>query len=372
MKSLVFFLPDVCLENVHWKKDLQIPLYFSKRGFETTIMVPIINAASIPDKIEVHELLKETFKPICQHPEFNFKWDFVNLLNFHKIFSYLIGKKPDLLIVEHRTGPITLFTLLLFRSMMFRKDKINRMVLKYDLDPEARAGILFRLLHRLVLYVFDTVIVESKCSYDMLQNIKQSSKIKIVPNGYLLHEEVINDKDREKVILSVGRVVKQKGFDILIKSFANAHNFHRDWFLRIAGPIEDKQYYAELRDMVKNLGITEYVSFLGSISERELEHEYKSASIFCLLSRYEGFSIARVEAMSYGLPAIISSAGCGIEYEKYGTIVVPVEDIDKSTDAMLRLIEDPALRKKISRLQLDGILSWEKIGEEIYKIVFST
>jgi len=370
-KSLVFFWPDGCFEDVHWKKDPgQIPLYFSRREFQTTIMIPIKNTTIAPENIKVHELLKKTFKPICQNPEFRFKWEIISLLNFPKVLPYLIRKKPDLLIVEHRTGPITLFTLLLYRLMTSKKGKINRMVLKYDLDPHEKVGTLFRLLHRLALVVFDIVIVESKCAYDLLWNIKQSSKIKIVPNGYLPHEVVINDDDREKVILSVGRIAKQKGHDILIQSFAKAHSLHPDWFLKIAGPIEDKQYYDELRDMVKNLGLTEYVRFLGSVSERELECEYKSASIFCLLSRYEGFNIARVEAMSYGLPTIISSAGCGVEYEKYGTIVVPIEDIDKSTEAMLRLMEDSALRKKISRQQLGGILSWDEVGKEIYKIAF--
>jgi len=376
MKSLVFFWPDGCFEDVHWIKDPgQISLYFSKRGFQTTVMVPIMNSTNIPENIEVYELLKKPFKSFFQRSGFNFAAEVmegITFLNVPKVLSYLIKKEPDLLIVIHVGGSITLFTLLLYRLMTFKKDKISRMVMKYDLDPDTRVGIFFRLMHRLVLNVFDIVIVESKCAYDVLSNIKQSPKIKIIPNGYLPHEVVINNSDREKVILSVGGVGKQKGQDILIQSFAKAHSLHPDWILKIAGPIEDKHYYAELRDMVKNLGLTEYVRFLGLISERELEREYKSASIFCLLSRSEGYSIARVEAMSYGLPAIISSAGCGVEYEKYGTIMVPIGDIDKSIEAMLRLMEDPALRRKISRQQLGGILSWDEVGEEIYKIAFST
>ena len=371
-KSLVFFWPDGCFENVHWIKEPgQISLYFSRRGFQTTIVVSFMNATNIPEKIEIIELLKGKFKQIFQKNESKLKWEVIYLLNFPKVLSYLVEKKPDLLIVEHRTSLITLFALLLYRRHLKKNDR-TRMVLRYDLDPDMRVGILFRLTNRLVLNVFDIVIAETKCAYDMLWNIKQSSKIKMVPNGYWCHQAVINNSDREKAILSVGRVVSQKGHDILIKSFAKVHSLHQDWFLKIAGPIEDKQYYDELRDMVENLGLTEYVRFLGSMSQSELEREYKSASIFCLLSRSESFGIARVEAMSYGLPAIITDAGCGMEYEKYGTIVVPVEDVDKAAKAMLRLIEDPALREKISRQQLDGILSWGEVGEEIYKIAFST
>jgi len=374
-KSVVFFWPDGRFENVHWIKEAgQISLYFSKRGFQTTIMVQIMNANNIPENIEVIQLLTEKFRRIFQNPKSesgHIGWQVMALFNFPKVLSYLIKRNPDLLIVEHTGGPITLFTLLLYRSHL-KKNKISRMILRYDLDPNVKVGIFFKLQHRLVLNVFDIVAVESKCAYDVLLNIKQSPKIKIVPNGYWPHEVVINNSDRENVILSVGRVSKQKGHEILIQSFAKAHSLHPDWILKIAGQIEDKQYYAELREMVKNLGLTEYVRFLGYMSPRELEREYKSASIFCLLSRYEGFSIARAEAMSYGLPAIISSAGCGGEYEKYGTIVVPIGDIDKAAEAMLRLIEDPALREKISRQQLGGILSWDKVGEEIEKVVLST
>jgi len=376
-RSLVYFWPDGCFKNLNLKKDPgQIPLYLSKKGFKTTIMVPCMNSTNIPENIEVYELLKSTFlKWFFQHREFKFRAEVLEAINFlsiPKVLSYLIKTEPDLLIVDHYNGPITLFTLLLYRQHL-KEDKTKRIVLKYDLSPDIfNTGIIARLLNRLILYMFDIVIVESKCGYDLLGNIKQSPKIKVVPNGYLPHEVVTYSSDREKVILSVGRVTKQKGHDILIQAFAKAHSLRPDWFLKIAGPIEDKQYYAKLREMVKNLGLTEYVSFLGSISESELEREYKSASIFCLLSRYESFGIVRAEAMSYGLPAIISSAGCGMEYEKYGTIVVPIEDIDKSTEAMLRLMEDSALRRKISREQLSGILSWDEVGEEIYKIAFST
>ncbi len=304
-----------------------------------------------------------------------FKWKFVwrviGILNFRKILSFLHNRKPDLILIEHTGGFITLLTFLLYRKNSKRKDKMSRMVLKYDLDPNIVAGILFRLEYKLVLAIFDIVIVESKCAYDVLWSIKKSSKINIVPNGYLPHEIVTGYGDRKKIILSVGRVVKQKGHDILIKSFAKVHDFHLDWFLVIAGPIEDKQYYADLRDTIEKLGITKYVEFSGSLSDAELEQKYKQASIFCLLSRFEGFGIAIVEAISYGLPAIISAAGCGKEYRKYGTFVVPIGDIDKAAEAMLKLMENAALRKEISKKQMGGILSWNEVALNIEKLAFS-
>jgi len=54
---------------------------------------------------------------------------------------------------------------------------------------------------------------------------------------------------------------------------------------------------------------------ITNVSNEDLIKEYRKASIFCLLSRHEGFSISRIEAIHYGLPIVITKAGCGIQYK---------------------------------------------------------
>ena len=193
-------------------------------------------------------------------------------------------------------------------------------------------------------------------------------KLRIVPNGYANSKVENENPKRGKIILSVGRIHPQKGHDVLISSFKKVYFIHKDWELRIIGPIEDLEYYEKLKILIDELKLNDSVKLLGNVDEKTLEEEYKKASIFCLLSRYEGFPIARLEAMSYGLPVITTKAGCGEQYSKYGSIIVPIEDTERPAEAMLKLIENPGLRIEISKRQMDAVYSWDDVVKKIYDL----
>ncbi|MGC9124378.1 MAG: glycosyltransferase family 4 protein, partial [Thermoplasmata archaeon] len=219
------------------------------------------------------------------------------------------------------------------------------------------------------LSIFDKIIVESSCSYNELSKLNFSQKLLkklvVIPNGCNTKDNKINKYIRKKIILSVGRISYQKGFDILIKSFEMVHKIHTDWQLRIVGPIADENYYRQLKNLVFSLGLENSVIFTGVINENDLEKEYNESSIFCLLSRYEGFPIVRMETIAHGLPMITSEAGCGIEYAKYGSIVVPIENVEKPAEAMLKLIENPELREEISKKQMNALITWDDVAKRI-------
>jgi glycosyltransferase involved in cell wall biosynthesis len=187
----------------------------------------------------------------------------------------------------------------------------------------------------------------------------------VIPNGYVDKNISIVKTDRKKIILSVGRISLQKGFDILIKSFQKVHLIHNDWQLRIVGPIVDQEYYDYLKNIVNNYNLEKSVIFVGEKMGDDLENEYNNASIFCLLSRYESFGTVRSEAIAHGLPMITSEAGCGIVYEKYGSIIVPIENTLKPAEAMKKLIENPKLREEIAKKQMNAIITFDEVAKRI-------
>ncbi len=115
----------------------------------------------------------------------------------------------------------------------------------------------------------------------------------------------------ETVLLSVGRLEHNKGFDLLAQALARAatpgsalvaHGWR--WVLAGAGP-----YRSAIQALVEDLGLTSRVIFTGRVSDQNLHAWYEAATIFVHPSRYEGSSLVTLEAMAHRRPVIATRAG---------------------------------------------------------------
>lgn len=102
-----------------------------------------------------------------------------------------------------------------------------------------------------------------------------------------------------KTILCVGRLNYQKGFDLLIRSWAKVSNTIPEWKVIIVGTGEEEE---KLKEMVQEYGLENSVVFAGQ--QKNMDSYYKQASFFCMSSRFEGLPMVLLEAQSYGLPII--------------------------------------------------------------------
>ena len=176
------------------------------------------------------------------------------------------------------------------------------------------------------------------------------------------------------VILSVGRLVRQKGFDILLRAFSRVVG-EMDARLMILGEGPERESLVRL---AKELAITEKVSLLGFQN-----NPYKFVSkghVFVLPSRYEGFPMVILEAMACNTPVVSTDCKSGpreiLEDGKCGLLVSP-EDPDALSMALLKLLKDKKLRERFSRLgkKRAGEFNIKKIARQyedmIYRSVFS-
>lgn len=119
-----------------------------------------------------------------------------------------------------------------------------------------------------------------------------------IPNAVALVTDQVATMDKKKLV-AVGRLVYQKGFDILLPIWKEVVKSYPDWQLEIVGDGEDE---AMLKTLATKLGINDNVIFFGQ--SNNIQERYLDASGFILSSRYEGFCLVMIEAMAHGLPCV--------------------------------------------------------------------
>ena len=131
--------------------------------------------------------------------------------------------------------------------------------------------------------------------------------VSYIPNGVSIPKETAKGpQETVSEVLFVGRIVYQKGVDILFYALKLIRE--RDHWLKLT-LIGDGSERAKLERLAANLKISDCVNFIGEQSVALICEEMLKAHIFVLPSRYEGMSNAALEAMSYGLPCILTACG---------------------------------------------------------------
>lgn len=155
-------------------------------------------------------------------------------------------------------------------------------------------------------------------------------------------------------LISVGRLVEKKGFDVLVDAVATLVERGLDLGLAIAG--ESGEAEIGLRERITAAGLDDRIEFLGTLGQAELFAEYRRSDAFALACRItddgdrDGIPNVLMEAMAAGLP-VVSTGISGIpELIEDGVngLLVPSEDAASLADAIWRLVKDPALSERVA------------------------
>ena len=198
-----------------------------------------------------------------------------------------------------------------------------------------------------------------------------------IPNPVELPAAVVQSspsprENTSHVVVAMGRLVPQKGFDLLLEAFSRIAGRHPDWSVTIigTGPLRD-----QLESQAKSLGLMHRVTLTGSLTDPFAV--LRAADLFVFSSRFEGFGNALTEAMGCGLPVISFDCAAGpsdiIRHEIDG-ILVPPEDVAALAAAMDRLMNNPQERARLAsrapevltRFSLERILGlWQELFHRI-------
>jgi glycosyltransferase involved in cell wall biosynthesis len=149
-------------------------------------------------------------------------------------------------------------------------------------------------------------------------------------------------------LLAVGSIIPRKGYDLLVEALGGIADL--PWRLVIVGDASRNPAAAQqLERHIAKLGLTDRIELVGAVSSDRLQGFYRSADVFVLPSRYEGFGMAFTEAIAHGLPVIGTTAGAIPEAVPSGAgLLVPADDAGALAVALMRLIGDPVERTRLA------------------------
>jgi glycogen(starch) synthase len=172
---------------------------------------------------------------------------------------------------------------------------------------------------------------------------------RVIPNGVDIDEDARPrrlDIPFSRFVLTLGRVVEKKGFDLLLKAFAEIARERQDVGLVIGG---DGPAVAELVRRTDEAGLAERVRFPGVLSRGEIAWAMRAAEVFVLPSRVEPFGIVVLEALRAGCPVVVSGRGGASEIVRDGIdgLVVDPVQIDALSTSVARLLTDRELARRL-------------------------
>lgn len=211
-----------------------------------------------------------------------------------------------------------------------------------------KSRFLLKLAYKKANKVF---CVSSFTQKEILKRIKLDNTI-IINNGVDYDKFQINyqKSSKEKIILSVGSLKPRKGYYVSIPAIAKVKNNYPSIKYYIVGGKPEKKYL----DLVKQYNLEKNVKFFYGISDEELIKLYYECDVFLLPSitkndnDFEGFGLVYLEAGACGKP-VVGAYGSGAEdaiINNETGFLVPQNDIRKTAEAVLKLLDNPELASK--------------------------
>ncbi len=213
------------------------------------------------------------------------------------------------------------------------------------------------------LHKFDKVVcVSDYMTEDVAARGFPREKLITIYNGVDLPQVECQDGG---FILSLGRIVRLKGLDILIKAMA-----HTEGQLKICGEGPERK---NLERLSHRMGLTDRIDFMGRVNEEEKVHMLSTCRMFVIPSVHEAYGMVAAEAMSYGKPVIASDTGGLPEVVGDAGVLVPPQDEKELAVAINSLNGDQERRRELgdaARKRMEAF-TWDEIAKRTADIYTS-
>ena len=268
-----------------------------------------------------------------------------NFLRLRALRRCLYQLRPDIAISMMTTANC-LLAMAPFNGQRIGSERLH--------PPAQELGWGWRVVRKLTYRKLDMVVAQTQETTSWIKKNLPTNRVATIANPIVLPlpdtEPIVPVSDfadkQHKIVLAVGRLVPQKGFDRLIRSFAMAQINHPNWNLVILGEGPKRQ---SLEQIAGDADLLSHVFLPGRAGN--LKDWYRRADIFALTSRFEGFPNALLEAMAHETAVISTDCPTGpsdlIDHEKTG-LLVPMDNPQQFTEGLEKLMGDADLRDRLS------------------------
>lgn len=292
--------------------------------------------------------------------------------NWHRDFLHSILDADLDLLIQDELNHASLFRL---NKALKRKSELPIVSLVHHLrlSEKEGGGPIRRALERAYLRSVDAFLVNSATTAQTLKPwIDARVPLQVAqPGGDRLGSFDDEERIRQRALeagplrlLFVGSLTPRKQPHLILEAMAHLpRNSVRATF---AGDLEsDAGYVRQLRSRIEALGLAEQVRLLGHVEPDELKSELAQSQVFVLPSSYEGFGIAYLEAMAYGLPALGLGHGGAAEIIEQGRsgFLLQCSDAAELARRLAALTEDRdrlAEMSSAARSRFDQFPTWNE------------
>ena len=233
-------------------------------------------------------------------------------------------------------------------------------------------GRIWDLLRRIAYPMADLVTANSKDVVAALGSFVPETKLAFLPNPVADLDHGTTLPDKNNTIIAVGRLHSQKAHNVLVDAFSRIEADHPNWTLEILGEGGERP---ALENQISENNLENRVFLRGRVAN--VGEHLQAAKIFVMSSRFEGTPNALLEALSAGLPSIVSDATTGgLEYVSHGEngYVFPVDDAETLGTQLTTLIESSEIREEFSLSARTSVknLSLSNVAETWDRTIWKT
>jgi len=278
------------------------------------------------------------------------------------VYNKLKEIKPDIIDFHYRWAP----------SYTYEIYKIKKCPLIFTFHNDFGEGVG---LERIFSYINDAIFKIFLEHFNKIICISNYIKKRLIEKGIdeekliTIHNGINMDEikcymNREDYLFFVGRLVKTKGIDLLLKALRILKKRNIDINLKVAGKGPMKEKWEKL---AKKFDIN--AEFLGWIDEKEKIEYMKKCRAFILPSRFESFGLVLLEAMKYGTPIIATKVGGIPEVVGNAGLLTNLNPYEIA-NAIEKVYKDDALIKKMGKKSVKQVkkFNWEDASKKTIKL----
>lgn len=272
----------------------------------------------------------------------------------HKVYKYLKTNKVDL-IISITAGVVTIadFAAIMLSTKVIYAEHSNLENKTYGKKHQLRQYIGAKLSD----YVVTLTERDRKNFIDKFK--LPDDKIVSISNWYSGEKETKEQyNSKVKRIISVGRLEKVKGYDLLLKVADEIKNKYPDWTWDIYG---DGSLYTYLKREIKKKKLDKFIFLKGNVNN--IDKYYKNYSFLVMTSLYEGFPMTLLEAQNAKLPIVCFDCPTGpAEIVEHGVngFLIPSYDINIMVTQIEKLINNERLRIQYSDHADQNLIRYKK------------